>query len=78
MSDAGLCNSQTDCDDGEDADKEQKDVLVHETDLSSVEIMSSSAESIKSQTDDCSHYVTLTVYIALAVPRGKLVTQNII
>lgn len=77
MSDAGLCNSEPDCDDGEAADKEQEDVLVLETDLSSVEHglenMSSSTEKVASQTDDCSHYVTWTVYIALAVPRGRLI-----
>lgn len=76
MSDTGLCNSQPDCDDGEAADKEQEDVLVLETDLSSVENMSSCQENVTPQTDDCSHYVSWTVYIALAVPTGKPVKQN--
>ncbi|XP_028432734.1 uncharacterized protein cfap92 [Perca flavescens] len=73
MPEASLCISQSDRDE-EVSDKEREDILVLETDLLSMEPglenRSESTEDITTRTDD-SHYVTWTVYIALAVPTGE-------
>lgn len=70
MSEKSVCNPT--CDDENISEKEQEEILVYGTELlSSID----SYEDIKVQTDD-SAYVTWTVYIALAVPQGKMVHRT--
>lgn len=71
MSEKSVCNPT--CDDENISEKEQKEVLIFETELLS---STDSYEDIKVQTDDSAYYVTWTVYIALAVPQGKMVHRT--
>lgn len=72
MSDSGLYTSQPHCNEG--ADKQQEDLGV---DVSSVQHSheNTSNSAGVSQKPDCPYYVTWTVCIALAVPRGDAPTH---
>lgn len=76
-SETGHCHSESDFHNPEVTDKRQQDVsksalfsMKH-----GLENGSGSSEDITAQTDESSYYVTWKVYIALAIPRGKLGTQ---
>lgn len=70
MSETGPCNPPSDCKAGQVTDEGKERVSVLQTDVVSIAQRSGPPEDITGPIDDSAYYVTWTVLIVLAVPRG--------